>query len=154
MVEATIALPVLIVLLIGATYLRELYIARAGVRLAARSCAWAYALDGCNGSRPAQCATSPSLDSAYRENEAMPDIATHVRAGNGDNPLRGVPVVSDALDALFGQSTHATSDTTVPFPFDAKRVGVAHAENVVVCNSVPTEVLDIAEDLLCEHLGC
>lgn len=152
MVEATIALPVFIVLLIGATYLRDLYIARASTRLTARSCAWEYALEGCTGSTPAQC--SSSIGSAH--DGRVPNIAETVRAavGNADDPFRDVPIVRDALAGLFGSSTSSAASATVPFPFDRARVGVATAQTTVVCNSVATEVLSIAKDLLCDHVPC
>lgn len=152
MVEATVALPVLIVLLIGATYLRELYVARAAVRLSARSCAWAHALDGCTGADPAACDTA--LQSAYAGEVPQIAAATQRRLSSASDPFRDVPVVRDALAGLFGRATHAESTAAVPFPLDAERVGVARAENVVVCNSIPTEVVDIAEDLLCDLLPC
>ena len=150
MVEAAIVLPVLIVILIGATYLRELYLARAAVRLAARSCAWAYALEGCTGGDPAACDTR--LESAHAGELPQIAAATQRRMSNAGDPFRDVPIVRDALAGLFGEATHAQSSASVPFPLDDQRVGVARADNVVVCNSIPIDVRDIAEELLCDHL--
>lgn len=152
MVEATIALPVLILLLIGATFFRELHLARASVRLSARGCAWAYASQGCTGAQPDACDEAP--EAAYDGQVPNIEQSTRARVTSADNPFEDVPVVSEALSGLFGRATRASSEATVPFPLDDERVGVAHAENVVVCNSVPTEVIDIAKELLCEHLGC
>lgn len=150
MVEATIVLPVFILLLVGATYLRSLYIAEADTRLTARRCAWAYALKGCKGSRPENCQSS--IGSAHDGD--VPNIAERVKlkVGNSDNPFRDVPIVRDALDDLFGESTTAAASASVPFPLDETREGVASAEVTVVCNSVSTTVLDIAKELLCDHL--
>jgi hypothetical protein len=152
MVEATIALPVFIVLLIGATFLRALYIAQADTRLAARQCAWAYALDGCNGSEPAGC--SSSIGSAHGGH--VPNITERVRlqVGGADNPFRDVPVVRDALADLFGSSTSAAATASVPYPFDDDRAGIATAGATVVCNSVSTEVIAVAKELLCDHIPC
>jgi len=79
-------------------------------------------------------------------------------AGQNQSPLadgvRDVPVVRDALAGLFGSSTTAVASATVPYPLDDERVGVATADTTVVCNSISTEIIDIAEDLLCDHLGC
>jgi hypothetical protein len=152
MVEATIALPVLIIVLIGATYLHELYLARAAVRLTSRSCAWSYAFDGCRGNPAPEC--TRSSESAL--DGVPPNIEDTVRQrlGRADNPFRDIPIVSDALAGLFGQATSAEAVATVPFPLDAERKGVARAETTVVCNSVPTDVLTIAKDLICEHLPC
>lgn len=151
MVEATIALPVFILLLIGATFFRSLYVAQSETRLTARRCAWAHALGGCRDA-PAEC--TPSIGDAH--DGRVPNIEENVKlqVGNGDNPLRDVPVVRDALAGLFGSSTTAVAAATVPYPLDAERVGVATADATVVCNSVSTEVLDIAEELLCDHLPC
>jgi hypothetical protein len=152
MVEATIALPVLIIVLIGATYLRQLYLARASTRLTSRSCAWSYALAGCRGSMAPECNGSP--ESAQDGKPPDIELAARQRTGRADNPFRDVPVVSDALAGLFGQATRAEANATVPFPLDAEREGVARADTTVVCNSVPTEVIDIAKELLCDHLPC
>lgn len=152
MVEAAIAIPVFVVLLIGATYLRELNMARAFTRLSARSCAWEHALGGCRGDQPAHC--SASVESAH--DGATPNLAetTRLKVGSADNPFSDIPIVRDALAGLFGDATHAQSEMTVPFPFDDRRAGVAAAETVVVCNTVPTDVLSIAKDLLCDHIDC
>jgi hypothetical protein len=152
MVEAAIAMPVLIMLLVGATYLRELYLARASTRLTARSCAWAHAMDGCRGSMPSAC--EGSMSAAHGDD--VPQLADKVRVqvGSASDPFRDVPVVGEALASLFGEATHARADATVPYPFDAQRVGMATAETVVVCNTVPTSVLDLAKELLCDHVGC
>jgi len=152
MVEATIALPVFILLLIGATFFRTLYVTQSETRLTARSCAWAHALAGCEGDTPAGC--TGSIGSAH--DGRVPNIEENVKlqVGNGDNPFRDVPVVRDALAGLFGSSTTAVASATVPYPLDDERVGVATADTTVVCNSISTEIIDIAEDLLCDHLGC
>jgi len=153
MVEATIVLPMFILLLIGATFLRTLYIAQADTRLTARQCAWAYALEGCKGDEPAGC-SPPSRGAAH--DGRVPDIAEKVRiqVGDADNPFRNIPIVREALADLFGSSTSAAASATVPYPLDVERVGVATADATVVCNSVPTEVITIAKEQLCEHLPC
>jgi hypothetical protein len=154
MAEALIALPVLIIVLVAAMYLRELHLARASVRLSSRTCAWTYALDGCRGGAPAEC-NEPGFEASHKS-DAVPDIEknTQQHLGRADNPLSDVPVVRDALAGLFGKATTSQSTATVPFPFDPERQGVARAETAVVCNTVPTTVFDIAKELLCEHIGC
>ena len=75
MVEATIALPVLIIVLIGATYLRELYLARASTRLTSRTCAWSYAVVGCRGDAASECTSS----SASAHDDDPPNIEEKVQ---------------------------------------------------------------------------
>lgn len=152
MVEATVALPVFILLLIGATFLRALYVAQSETRLTARRCAWTYALEGCKGAVPTECTSS--IGSAH--DGRVPDIAEKVRiqVGDADNPFRKIPIVREALADLFGSSTRAAASATVPYPLDVDRVGVATADATIVCNSVSTEVITIAKELLCDHLPC
>jgi hypothetical protein len=154
MVEATIVVPVFIVLLIGATYLRQLYVVRAETRLTARRCAYVYAIHGCRGRLPEECREDPPAAWA----EAGPDIArtARVQAGGDVDPFSDVPVLGEAFRMLFGTSTRAIATAQVPFPFDAERVGIARGEVVVLCNSLPTDVFNIARDWLCDpdRLNC
>ena len=151
MVEATIVAPVLVLLLFGATYVRELYVARASMRLTARNCAWHYALRGCQGEAPAEC--SPSVDAV--SGEGLPNVADVARqTGDGVDPFSDIPVLGETFRMLFGTSTRATATVQVPYPLDDQRVGVASAESVVLCNSVRTDVFDIAKRWLCDRLGC
>lgn len=150
MVEAMLVIPVLIIVLAGAAYLRELSVARASARLAARACAWQSAMRGCEGDASAACATPlPSHDDTR-----LPDIAATARAQAGGqvDPFGEFPILGEAFAALFGRSTRATATASVPFPFDRERVGVASSEAVVQCNSMPTGVLDVASKWLEEVL--
>lgn len=151
MVEAMIAVPVFVVLLLGAMYLRELYLARAATRLTARSCAWTSALEGC----PRDGAACSSTTGAAHDGQ-VPNIAEQVRArtGNSADPFRDVPIVRDALSGLFGSAITAEASRSVPYPFDDTRKGVARGETTVVCNSVPTDPISLAKELLCDHFPC
>jgi hypothetical protein len=153
MAEALIALPVLVIVLIAATYLRELHLARASVRLSSRMCAWTYAAGGCRGEARSEC-NRPGFEDSH--DGAVPDIekATQQHMGRADNPLADVPLVGDALAGLFGKATTSESMATVPFPFDPQREGVARAETMEVCNTVPTTVDAIAKELLCDLIDC
>lgn len=148
MVEAMLVFPVLIIVLVGAAYVRDLTLARASTRLAARACAWQAAMGGCDGD--SACATQP----LNGNDDGLPDIAAtaRARAGGQADPFGKFPILGDAFAALFGRSTRATATASVPFPFDREKAGVAHSEAVVQCNSVPSSVIDMATDWLEEVL--
>jgi Flp pilus assembly protein TadG len=146
MVEAMLVLPILIIVLTGATYLRELYLARASTRLVARACAWEMAMRGCEGGTPASCTASASAP----DTSGLPSIPTTAKAeiGGSVDPFSDFPILGEAFVALFGTSTHATASAQVPFPFDEARVGVASSETTVACNSLPRSVLEMATQWL------
>jgi hypothetical protein len=146
MVEALLVVPILIIVLTGATYLRELYLARASTRLTARACAWQMAMRGCEGGAPASCTTSASTPAT----DDLPTIPTTAKSEVGGNvdPFSEFPILGEAFAALFGTSTRATAAAQVPFPFDERRVGVASSETTVACNSLPKSVLEMAEQWL------
>jgi len=75
-----------------------------------------------------------------------------MQTGGSVDPFSEIPVLGAAFQALFGTSTRATAMAQVPFPLDDRRVGVARADAVVLCNSEPTSVLDVALDWLCARL--
>lgn len=144
MVEAVIVIPVFILLLTGATYVRALHAARAETRLAARGCAWEHALTGCEGG--SACGGLASNERA----DGLPDLAQSARAqsGGGVDPFSDIPLLGDAFQTICGTSTRATIAARVPFPFDDALTGDATSENVVLCNAVPRTVLELARDLL------
>jgi hypothetical protein len=145
MVEGTIMVPVFIILWLGVVYLQELYSARAQARAEARRCAFQHAMTGC-GKVPDGCSSSPRVSS--EEVKTADDIIADARTGTRDDldPFQDIPLLGEAFRALFGTSTASSVEKQVPFPFDKERVGVARGEIVLLCNSQPTTVFDIAVD--------
>jgi hypothetical protein len=146
MVEAMLVLPILIIVLTGAMYVRELHLARASTRLTARACAWQMAMRGCEGGAPASCTTSASAP----DTSGLPTIPTTAKneVGGTVDPFGDFPILGDAFAVLFGTSTNATASAQVPFPLDEDRVGVASSVTTVACNSLPRSVLEMATQWL------
>lgn len=150
MVEALLVTPILIIVLVGGIYLRELYLARAGTRLAARACAWELAMRGCEGGTPPSC-TAQAIPA---DPTGLPEIAATAKShvGGRVDPFSEFPILGGAFRALFGTSAQAGASAHVPFPFGDGRAGVASSQTVVLCNSVPRDVLETAIDWLEEAL--
>jgi hypothetical protein len=150
MVEAMLVLPILVIAITGASFVCELYRARAETRLAARACAWELAMRGCEGGAPASC----EVGDGPADEGWVPDIAAKAKSqvGGSVDPFGDFPILGDAFRALFGTSTRATATAQVPFPFDDTRAGIARSEVVVLCNSVKGDVLELATEWLKEAL--
>jgi hypothetical protein len=153
MIEGTIMVPVFITLWLGVVYLQQLYSARGLARTQARRCAFEHAMAGC-GRTPAGCSASPNVTTD--EVATAHDIVTHARTGTDDDfdPFQEVPVLDEAFRMLFGTTTGSTVAKHVPFPFNDQRVGIAKGQVALLCNSQPATLLGLAQDILCEELGC
>lgn len=152
MVEGTILVPVFITLYLGVVYLGTLHAARGQVRAEARRCAFQHAMNGC-GRVPEGCNGSRTSDP---EVEGAPDIVGSAATGVHDDldPFQDIPVLGDAFRMLFGTTTASKVERQVPFPFDAELAGVASGKVVLLCNSQPTTVGDLAKERLCSVIDC
>lgn len=152
MVEGTIMVPVFIILWVGVVYLQQLYAARGLARMEARRCAFEHAMSGCDGT-PESCSAAPNVST---EQVATADkIVTHARTGTDDfDPFQKVPVLGDAFRMLFGTTTGSTVEKRVPFPFNDQLAGVARGQVVLLCNSKPATVFELAKQVICEELEC
>jgi len=155
MVEAVIMLPVLGLLLVGTLFMRERYLAKQQVQLQARQCAWQYAMDGCTGDPPAGCGAGSRLDrdvEAEEEGSKMMSSA-HTQGGGGDfNVFDKVPLLGDALHALFGTKTSFESTIDVRVPWQKDMAYQANGKFVVMCNTKPRKAPAVAKDVLCAFL--
>jgi hypothetical protein len=152
MVEGVILLPVLAILWLGVRYLAEVQHASALARLEARRCAWQHALHGCETPPPGCNAAVERQQTAV---PGAPDLAADVRAQAGPlphDPFTSIPVLGDALAALFGTTTHARLDREVASPFSSEPVRVS-ATFVVLCNEQPRTASDVARTAFCEVTG-
>ena len=81
------------------------------------------------------------------------DLLSHVdQPQNGFNPFDDVPVVGDALRALFGTTTTASEHIDVQSPWMAGAKLSEGGGLTVACNEHPHDVLDVAKGILTKHL--
>jgi hypothetical protein len=150
MVEAVIALPVLIALLVALSSLHGSLAARQRALGSARHCGFAHALGGC-GEVPAVC-QAPPMPGAAPAPDPRSDVAAIARdAGASSSVFGDVPLLGDALAALLGDTIEARGSAATRQRAD----GVEHRVEgalLLVCNERPRDVLAIAGDLFCRHL--
>jgi hypothetical protein len=151
MIEAVIALPVMIALCAGALFLRDRYLARQHALLEARRCAWAHALSGC-GTPPDGCAAN-AMDASGDDDDAVAIMsAARARGAAKIDVFDDVPVLGDAISRLFGTQTGASAERTVKLPGSGGAQIVERAEVVVLCNERPQDVLAAAHDVFCKNV--
>jgi hypothetical protein len=148
MVEAVIMLPVLGILLLGTSFVRERALARQQALLEARRCAWEFALAGCDPERvPQSCKRAPRQGQSEEGAQKSQDLMGRLdESHNGFNPLDDVPVLGAAMRALFGSTTTASRSIEVPSPWTPGARFAAGGEITVACNEKPREVLDVVQD--------
>lgn len=151
MIEAVIALPVMIALCAGALFLRDRYLARQHALLEARHCAWAHALSGC-GAAPDGCAASATEANTDDADAAAIMSAARARGDSKIDVFEEIPVLGDAISRLFGTQTGASAERTVRLPGSGGAQLVERAEVVVLCNERPQNVLAAARDVFCKNV--
>ena len=148
-VEAVLVLPVFALALLGVIFLHKLYVARCDARGLARRCALEYAMNGCHRV-PEGCgdALSPlRLDAGAAE-------ASRLRNGSGNADSFGildVPLIGDAIDALFGSATRARVEREVPRPWRSEPAR-ALGEFTVLCNERPRDVGSAVQRVFCDMI--
>ena len=155
MIEALIALPVLLVLLFGLSLMREWHGARQGALAEARRCALMHAASGCGREAPAGCedvvaAGPPVGDDTH--SKVLVQATRTAYAGSKFPLLENVPALGDALSSLFGTTTRAEAQRTVKRPGPAAEALVVTGGMVLLCNERPTKVLELAEQAVCSSL--
>jgi hypothetical protein len=150
MVEGTVMVPVFIVLWLAVVYLQQLYGARGLARMEARRCAFEHAMTGCDDP-PKGCT---GLNVQTEAVDKAKDITSVASTGTDPDldPFEDIPVIGTAFHALFGTTTASTIEKRVPFPFDAEHVGIAKGQVVLLCNSKPQTVFEIAKERVCDAL--
>ncbi len=128
-VEAVIALPLLILLLIGISYVHHLYAAKQQTLLAARKAAWTQAISGCTSG------PSATTGSTGTPGGAIPSYVAQHGAHSDDNSLAKIPVVGEALSNLIlpGTSSVASASVQRPTQLDGG-VDTLSTESYVGCN--------------------
>lgn len=152
MIEALIALPILFALLVGVSFMRELYGARQAVLAEARRCALSYAAAGCGGEAPDGCegivGPGPRVGDDAQSTTLL-DATRAAYAGSAFQLLESVPVLGDALSGLFGTTTQARAQRSVPGPGLAREPLLVKGGMLLLCDERPVGVLELAKQAVC-----
>jgi hypothetical protein len=156
MVEAVIALPVLIVIFVSVLYVRDLVLARQQAATQARSCAWLYSARNCGGEIPAGCegvlgeltfngSKNPALEEALRGG-----VEGALREAGVDNGLVAdvlTEVLKPAIDRALGSSVPATAERELTRPgLYGGGTKVVQGKYELACNLAPTTPAEVAKD--------
>jgi hypothetical protein len=156
MIEALIALPALLALLLGVSLVREIYVAKQLALADARRCALLHAASGCGPRVPEGCndvlLAGPQLaddGSAF----AILTATNAVSARDALHLLDGMPDFAAALNGLFGTTTgaHAVRDVHLPGP--SREARPVTGGMVLACNERETNVLGAVKRAACEAAG-
>jgi hypothetical protein len=151
MIEALLALPALLALLLGVSLVQQLYLAKQAALSQARRCALLHAAAGCGGELPAGCegvldAGAPLPDEG--RTSSILGATRNAYAGSTFPLLENVPVLGDALGALFGTTTLAQAQRSVRLPGPSGATRVLTGGLTLVCNERETDVFDAAQQVL------
>jgi hypothetical protein len=156
-VEAVIVLPVFVIVFLGLFYVRDQAIATQQAEQQARSCAWLYSAQDCEGAIPAGC--DGVLTRADAPDMAPPDLkgkldeqVSRLKQGknvDGGDLVMGIigPTVGNALEAAFGNAVEAKTSRQVShsalFGPGQKTI---NGQYRLACNLHPTTLEDVAKD--------
>jgi hypothetical protein len=139
-VEIMVMLPVFVSLFFAVTYLHGLGTATQAAGVAARACAWTYALQGCDGNVPSACQQialgKPEglrISLPGSELELMPNGETDF-TGSWFDAIAELPVLGPAVKSVFGvgRRIKATRSTQEYMQEGQK---IVSASNYVLCNT-------------------
>jgi hypothetical protein len=149
-IEAVLLLPVFAIMLASVFFVGRLQLARAHARGDARRCALEHAVSGC-GAAPPGCENL--LHEQRQDPHANEAANLRARAAQSDSfgVLERVPLIGDAIDALFGTTTRARAEREVPLPWGKARAQVV-ASVTVICNERPRDVGTAIADVFCDRL--
>lgn len=156
-VEAVIVLPVFVIVFLGLFYVRDQAIATQQAEQQARSCAWLWAAQDCEGTIPAGC--DDVLSAANAPDMAPPDLKgkldeqlARVKQGqnvNGGDVVMGIigPTIGNALEAAFGNATEAKTSRQVSHsPLSGPGQKTVNGQYRMACNLHPTTLEEVAKD--------
>src|SRR5689334_3317421 len=108
-VEAVIMIPTLGLLLVGTLFAGRLYADRLRASVAARACAYEYAVNGCQKA-PQSCDGlvdhAQSKDGHERSSSLL--SSTRGKSSGVLDVFEAIPVLGNVLSELFGTTAHAT----------------------------------------------
>ena len=156
-VEAVIVLPVFVIVFASLLYVRDSAVAKQQAEQQARSCAWLYSAQDCEGAIPAGCEgvltradapdmAPPKVERAFNE---QLDRVKNGKDVNGGGLVMSVigPTVGNALEAAFGnavdaKTTRQVAHSSIFGPGQKTVSGKYH----LACNLHPTTLEKVAED--------
>ena len=153
MVEATIVVPVFILLLVSVLYIRDQALTEHEVEMKARSCAWQFSAANCDAVPPG----CEDLVVQSTQHSAAGQAVTDALQGGKDESVKhadktGVvskiidSLIGPALDAAFGRSLDATveQDLERPEMFGGKTKAMTGRYHLA-CNLTPEDPTDVAK---------
>ena len=138
-VEAVILLPTLVILLLGARFIARRYEAEVRALREARTCAVRFAYGGCR-EMPAGCAASLVDPSGTTSpDDAMAGISRQLADAEASvKRLSSVPVLGNAIDALFGQKARSERSVVFEGPErSSKTRALVRGSVLFPCNELP-----------------
>jgi hypothetical protein len=152
-VEAVIMLPVLGILFVGTLFIGRAYLAHQRALVAARSCAFEYAVNGCRNV-PVTC--TGLTDNAQSEDGQRHSAAllatTRARVPGGIDVFEEIPVLGDALSGLFGTTARVQVPVALRLPWSQEQTVRVDALIALACNEHPRSVTSEIERMLHEYL--
>lgn len=159
MIEATIMLPVFIIVLAAVLYFHRAYSAKLQSNVKARSCAWRYSVDGCQRSEmPKECNIEYVTDgyTAIGDVVSSDDFEDNVEASEsrstGDTARQGIAGANRIALAFLGLRegivAQPTSDVQRPSLLGGglRRIGSDYS---VMCNEREMKFLEILKYSYC-----
>jgi hypothetical protein len=136
-VEAVILLPTLVILLLGARFITRRYEGEIRALGEARSCAARFAFSGCR-TVPAGCTATVVSPKAPNPGGAEANVSEKLgRAAATLKQLSSIPVLGDAVDALFGRIARSERAVVVQgLDRTTNAVKVVRARALFPCNEV------------------
>ncbi|MFW5875983.1 MAG: TadE/TadG family type IV pilus assembly protein [Myxococcota bacterium] len=157
-VEAVIMLPVLVVLFGAMVYVRKAYVERQARLVAARSCAWQYANDGCEGDPPDECRVAGETDMGDQggtRQEDSGDDMEGVLSSPGSDPsaldrLTEFPVLGEVFQTVFGKAVavESTGEVERPEVLGGQTQSIAGGY-YVMCNDKNKDAGELVKELMC-----
>jgi hypothetical protein len=156
MLEALVALPVLLSLTFALSFMRELHTATPAARAAPGRPPRPPAAHGCGSEPPAGCAGLLGDGPRIADGSATVDVVGATRrayAGSDFPLLENVPALDEALNGLFGSTTHAAARRSVHRPSAAGATYTLSGAMTLACNTRETDVLQAAIQAVCASTG-
>lgn len=158
-VEAVIVLPVFVIVLLGLFYVRDQAIATQQAEQQARSCAWLWAAQACEGPIPAGCEGKGLLTRDDAPDMPPPDLQGQLdeqlgrieqgRDVSGGDVVMGIvgPTLGNALEAAFGNATVAKTSRQVSHsPLFGPGQKTVNGRYRMACNLHPTALEEVAKN--------
>lgn len=145
-------LPVLLIVWAGVYFMYDRYAALQHAQLSARTCAWLWAGQACEGTLPAECEgvirdAGPVDESGDTDEPIRQSVNSEaVRKATGD----GTSLFDRVIGTILGNGFHArvARHVTLPAYLGAGNRDV-HATEYLVCNEKERDLMDVIKGVSC-----